>query len=256
MALETGDYITDLVTTNPVGATDSKSQGDDHLRLIKKTIKQTFPNMNGAVTATPSDLNLISGIAQHTITVGNFGLLANFNAASLLVQLNASAQIPAALLPPSGANPVFTDNANGNPNVSDTGFNIHSLTESTWVGGDIGATGSGATNTWTALDSVPSDADWIEIKVDSWGVSSGDTADTGRAILVYARDDGSSETIGGDNLISTVYTYTNSNGSGQGRTTSSVKVPITSRVFEAYWVSTFNDSTNITIYLVGYGYNG
>ena len=33
MALETGTYISDLVATNPV-ASDAKSQGDDHIRLI------------------------------------------------------------------------------------------------------------------------------------------------------------------------------------------------------------------------------
>jgi len=43
MALETGTYISDLTATNPT-ATDPKSEGDDHLRLIKSTIKATFPN--------------------------------------------------------------------------------------------------------------------------------------------------------------------------------------------------------------------
>lgn len=43
MPLETGNFIDDLVTTNPPG-TDGKSQGDDHLRLIKLLVKNTFPN--------------------------------------------------------------------------------------------------------------------------------------------------------------------------------------------------------------------
>lgn len=47
MGLETGTYISDLVTTNPIGATDPKSQGDDHLRLLKTVIKNTFPGMAG-----------------------------------------------------------------------------------------------------------------------------------------------------------------------------------------------------------------
>lgn len=38
MGLETGTVIADLVETNPV-ASDSRSEGDDHLRLIKKIIK-------------------------------------------------------------------------------------------------------------------------------------------------------------------------------------------------------------------------
>jgi microcystin-dependent protein len=48
MGLETATYITDLVTTNPV-AGDFASQGDDHLRLIKSAIKNTFPNANRAL---------------------------------------------------------------------------------------------------------------------------------------------------------------------------------------------------------------
>jgi hypothetical protein len=50
MALETGTYISDLVITNPT-ASDLKSQGDDHLRLIKSTIKATFPNFTAAALA-------------------------------------------------------------------------------------------------------------------------------------------------------------------------------------------------------------
>lgn len=42
MALETGTYIDDLVATNPT-ATDDVSEGDDHIRLIKSTVKATIP---------------------------------------------------------------------------------------------------------------------------------------------------------------------------------------------------------------------
>ena len=56
MALETATYIDDLVATNPV-ATDGLSQADDHIRLIKSTLKATFPNITGAVTATHTVLN-------------------------------------------------------------------------------------------------------------------------------------------------------------------------------------------------------
>ena len=56
MGLETGDYISDLVETNPLG-TDPVSQGDDHIRLIKSILKSQFPNLDAAVTATPDELN-------------------------------------------------------------------------------------------------------------------------------------------------------------------------------------------------------
>jgi hypothetical protein len=42
MALETGTYVSDLVTTNP-SAGDPLSQADDHLRLLKATLQNTFP---------------------------------------------------------------------------------------------------------------------------------------------------------------------------------------------------------------------
>lgn len=51
MGLETGTYIEDLAPGNPLG-TDPKSQGDDHLRLIKACIKNSFPNTDGAWTTT------------------------------------------------------------------------------------------------------------------------------------------------------------------------------------------------------------
>jgi len=58
MALESATYIDDLVTTNPVGS-DDKSQGDDHIRLLKSTIKATFPNVTGIVSPTHSELNYV-----------------------------------------------------------------------------------------------------------------------------------------------------------------------------------------------------
>jgi hypothetical protein len=43
MALETGSYIHELTITNPI-STDPKSQGDDHLRLIKTVLRTHFPS--------------------------------------------------------------------------------------------------------------------------------------------------------------------------------------------------------------------
>jgi hypothetical protein len=48
MSLETGTYISDLVPTNPSGS-DPKSQGDDHLRLIKSVLQTTFPEASGPI---------------------------------------------------------------------------------------------------------------------------------------------------------------------------------------------------------------
>ena len=60
MALETGTYISDLNAANPT-STDPKSQGDDHLRLIKSTLLETFPEVTGEVTASHIEINLLAG---------------------------------------------------------------------------------------------------------------------------------------------------------------------------------------------------
>ena len=65
MALETGTYISDLNSANPV-ATDGLAQADDHLRLVKSTIKATLPNLTGAVTSTHTELNALDGYTGNT----------------------------------------------------------------------------------------------------------------------------------------------------------------------------------------------
>lgn len=54
MALETGNYIANLVSTNPPG-TDPKSQGDDHLRLIKGALLNCFSSFAGSIIVTGTD---------------------------------------------------------------------------------------------------------------------------------------------------------------------------------------------------------
>lgn len=49
MGLEAASFINDLVIANPPG-TDGKSQGDDHLRLLKTVLKNTFPGSTAGMT--------------------------------------------------------------------------------------------------------------------------------------------------------------------------------------------------------------
>lgn len=69
MGLESGTYISDLVATNPPGS-DPKSDGDGHIRLIKSTIKATFPNVNGAISSTDEELSELS-VHSDSVTVTN-----------------------------------------------------------------------------------------------------------------------------------------------------------------------------------------
>ena len=63
MALESTTYINGLVATNPAG-TDARSQGDDHIRMVKSAVKATFPNITGAVTPTHTELNYVDGVTS------------------------------------------------------------------------------------------------------------------------------------------------------------------------------------------------
>lgn len=91
MGLETGTYISDLVVTNPTSS-DPKSAGDDHLRLLKSTIKTTFPNITGAMTKTHTELNtvtdrgLIAGqtwTGTHTFPATTYGVTAAFGSSGV-----------------------------------------------------------------------------------------------------------------------------------------------------------------------------
>ena len=56
MGLESVNHISDLVSSNPL-AGDNVSQGDDHIRNIKKALLADFPNINATVSATPTQLD-------------------------------------------------------------------------------------------------------------------------------------------------------------------------------------------------------
>lgn len=76
MGLEVGTYISDLVATNPVHASDDVSVGDDHIRLLKSTILATFPSITGAVSSTHTELNYLDGVTGVTGS-GNLALSAS-----------------------------------------------------------------------------------------------------------------------------------------------------------------------------------
>lgn len=61
MALEPGRFISDLNASFPV-STDGLAQADDHICLIKLTIKASFPNITGAMNATQAGLNVLDGV--------------------------------------------------------------------------------------------------------------------------------------------------------------------------------------------------
>lgn len=67
MALETANYVGGLVATNP-GAADPKSQGDDHLRLLKAVLLNTFAGFSGMVIVTGTEAQGATA-SDYTVTV-------------------------------------------------------------------------------------------------------------------------------------------------------------------------------------------
>jgi hypothetical protein len=63
MPIESATYISDLNASNPLG-TDQRSTVDDHLRLVKSTVKATWPNVSAAVTPTHTELNYVDGVTS------------------------------------------------------------------------------------------------------------------------------------------------------------------------------------------------
>lgn len=94
------NYISDLVSTNP-GAGDVRSEGDDHIRNVKKAIKQTFPQVTGEVTATHEQLNLLSALASTDTLVG-------LDIGGALVGPAVAAMQAALAVPDLAANNIFT----------------------------------------------------------------------------------------------------------------------------------------------------
>lgn len=110
MALETATYISDLVATNPT-STDPKSQGDDHLRLIKAAVKATFPNVTGAVTASHADINQLTGTT-------NLSAVAGLASAGLMTRTGPGTVAARVIVGGAGVTVTNADGVDGNPTIS------------------------------------------------------------------------------------------------------------------------------------------
>lgn len=71
MPLDNSNYISEFNLTNPVGNVDTVSMTDDFLREIKKTIKQSFPNINKQTTITSDELNYLKAYMVRSGTSWN-----------------------------------------------------------------------------------------------------------------------------------------------------------------------------------------
>lgn len=147
MALEQATFINQLVSFNPQ-ATDTVAQADDHIRLIKSTIKATFPNITGPVTRTQDQLN-------------------NPLPAGVIVMWSGSlATIPAGWF--------LCDGANGTPNLRDR-FVVGA--GSTYAVGNAG----GAATVTLSEAQIPNHNHVITATADSAGTHTHSISDPGHA---------------------------------------------------------------------------
>jgi hypothetical protein len=148
----------------------------------------------------------------------------------------------------------FVNEANDQP-VAVTGeFDIDSnVTETAWE--SIGPTGSGADNTWTALNSVPADADWIQVRIACEASDSSSTASALRTTRIYARGGDGSQGVSAINQIHKHGYYNDSSGNGVYMGQNTVKIPVDSNiVFDVNWTSSC-ESLDADLYLIGWGFN-
>ena len=156
MALETGTYINSLNAANPA-ATDGLSQADDHLRLIKSTIKSTFANIDAAVTATEDDLNILTGASAAGVTAAELQHLDGVTSA-IQTQLNALMPSGAIILwsgaasaIPSGF--VLCNGSNSTPDLRGRFvIGAHGDSDSDAATYDVGDTGGSETHTLTTAE--------------------------------------------------------------------------------------------------------
>jgi hypothetical protein len=97
VSLETAQYINSLDATNPTGL-DSRTTADDHLRLLKASLKRTFINIASEVAATDTQMNYLMGLtstAQDQLNTLYTGKMANSATAAFAISasyaLSASA---------------------------------------------------------------------------------------------------------------------------------------------------------------------
>lgn len=94
MGLETPTWVSDLNAAWPIGASDPRSQGDDHLRAIKSALQTTFPNATKAFYF-PIVTNVSSSPYALPSTDRNVLLRVDASAGAITITLPAAATMVA-----------------------------------------------------------------------------------------------------------------------------------------------------------------
>jgi len=171
--------------------------------------------------------------------------------ADLAILAAAYAYTTAALLISGGR---FVTNTNGNPTISDTPLDLTVM--GSWR--SIGATGTGATHTWTALNTpVTAAADWVEISGYLYDDATGLAGDTNCSCELFFRQNGSTEAQNFQrNLVCYVLGRSTAAGVWTFGGNFTRKVAVTGRKFDYYMSSAVGGVTpTARLFLTGWGYN-
>jgi hypothetical protein len=121
MALETAQYINQLNQLNPAGA-DLVSTADDHIRLIKSTLKNSFPMVSGPVTISNDALNSLEflvdiGTADTYVVNPILPWAAYASGKSFTFRANNSSLTKSPTINVSSLGAVLLKDCNGNPAI-------------------------------------------------------------------------------------------------------------------------------------------
>ncbi|XAI96490.1 putative tail fiber protein [Microcystis phage Mel-JY34] len=78
MALESATFLEELVGTNPTGS-DNRSEGDDHIRLVKSVLKSTLPGLAGRAWRVQSKSGGYTAVVNDNMSVLHFTATATLN---------------------------------------------------------------------------------------------------------------------------------------------------------------------------------
>jgi hypothetical protein len=167
MTVESATYISDLNTANPA-AGDPKSEGDDHIRLLKSTVKATFSGL--AAAATPGSMGTSLGLVgtpAYSFTgdadTGMWSPTANTVAVSTggaeAVRVDSSQNVGV------GVSPLAKFDVLGTVNVRDS-RNLGTAVGAIFYGGDAGTIPWIGSNAASAFGLFTNSAERLRITVD------------------------------------------------------------------------------------------
>lgn len=255
-------FIDDLIPTLPDGGLDRGYSIDNELRGLKYVLLNTLPNTDGAITATQAELNILDGAIISTTELNYLdGATANIqgqlNTSAVNVTNNTTAIATNAAAIAAHTTGTYVNEVNGIPGIEGALASLNIVTNITQSTDTlIGPTGSGATYIWTALDGIPTDTDWIMVKISVSGYGLGLGSNLVQLRIVATGSLTFSLTLTGNTYgIGFYHGYPNSAGSLAVGGVTNAYIPLaTGRRFRLMWSSGFTVN-DVTLIIIGYGKN-